>query len=172
MTAVPETDTAGAVGPGLFRTALSHHPAGVVVVTADVAGEPVGLTATSFTGISLSPPLVGFYVAENSGTWPKLRRSGEFAVHLLGEDQADLAARFAAKGVDRFAAPTSWRPGPEDVPLLHGTAVHLVCRRYDTRLVGDHWLLVGEVTHCLELDDPRPPLLHHRGAFGSFTALS
>ncbi|MBE3000823.1 flavin reductase [Nocardiopsis sp. HNM0947] len=172
MTAAPGTDTATAVDPGRFRTALSHHPGGVVVVTADVAGEPVGLTATSFTSISLSPPLVGFYVAETSSTWPKLRRSGEFAVHLLGEDQSDLAARFATKGVDRFAAPTSWRPGPEDVPLLDGTAVHLVCRRYDTRLVGDHWLVVGEVTHCLELDDPRPPLLYHRGAFGSFTALS
>lgn len=172
MATSPDTSmNTSAADSNRFRTALSHHPGGVVVVTADASGEPVGLTATSFTSISLAPPLVGFYVAESSATWAKLRRADEFGVNLLGEDQSGTAQRFAAKNADRFAPPTSWRPGPEGVPLLDGTAVHLVCRRYDTRLVGDHWLVVGEVTHCLEKSDPQPPLLYHRGAFGSFTAL-
>jgi flavin reductase (DIM6/NTAB) family NADH-FMN oxidoreductase RutF len=155
-----------------FRATLRHHPAGVVIVTAVVDGRPVGLTATSFTSVSLEPPLVAFYIAETSSTWPVLRRAGGFAVHLLAEEQADLAARFARKGVDRFAAPTSWRPGPEEVPLLDGVAASLVCRRFDTRLIGDHWLVVGEVTHTLVLEDPRPPLLYHRGAFGGFDPLT
>jgi hypothetical protein len=122
--------------------------------------------------IQLPPFLVAFCIAEASSTWPVLRRAGGFAVHLLAEEQADLAARFARKGVDRFAAPTSWRPGPQEVPLLDGVAASLVCRRFDTRLIGDHWLVVGEVTHTLVLEDPRPPLLYHRGAFGGFDPLT
>ncbi|MFC9085069.1 flavin reductase family protein [Nocardiopsis dassonvillei] len=154
-----------------FRETLRHHPAGVVVVTAGVGGRPVGLTATSFTSVSLDPPLVAFYVAETSSTWTTLHLAGAFAVHLLAQDQTDLAARFAHRGADRFAPPTSWRPGPEEVPLLDGVSASLVCRRFDTRLIGDHWLVVGEVTHTLVLDDLRPPLLYHRGAFGGFVPL-
>ncbi|WP_246422180.1 flavin reductase family protein [Nocardiopsis mwathae] len=148
---------------------MAHHAAGVVIITADVSGEPVGLTATSFTSVSLAPPLVAFYIADTSTTWPKLRRARHFAVHLLAADQQDLAWRFAAKGVDRFAAPTSWSRGAENVPLLGGTAVHMVCRRHDSRLIGDHWLVVGEVEHGYELSEPRPPLVYHQGAFGGFT---
>ncbi|WP_049575873.1 flavin reductase family protein [Nocardiopsis sp. SBT366] len=150
-----------------FRATMRHHPAGVVVITASVGGTPVGLTATSFTSVSLDPPLISFYVADASTTWPTLRRAGEFGVHLLGEGQEDVAVRFASKGVDRFAHPTSWRPGPDGVPLLDGAVAHLVCTRFDTRLIGDHWLVVGEVTHTLVLADPRPPLLYHRGGFAT-----
>ncbi|MFE1169196.1 flavin reductase family protein [Nocardiopsis sp. NPDC058789] len=152
-----------------FRATMRHHPAGVVVITASVGGRPVGLTATSFTSVSLDPPLVSFYVADTSTTWPTLRRAGEFGVQLLSEEQADVAARFASRDVDRFAPPTAWRPGPDGVPLLDGAVAHLVCTRFDTRLIGDHWLVVGEVTHTLVLTDPRPPLLYHRGGFTTVT---
>lgn len=154
-----------------FRATMRNHPAGAVVITASVEGRPVGLTATSFTSVSLSPPLVSFYAADSSSTWPALRRADEFGVHLLSEGQADVAARFASKGVDRFAAPTAWQPGPSAVPLLDGAAAHLVRSRFDTRLIGDHWLVVGQVTHTLVLEDPRAPLLYHQGAFGSVAPL-
>ncbi len=77
-----------------FRQLLRHHPAGVVIVTADVAGHPVGLTATSFTSVSLDPPLVSFYVATTSSTWPRLSQASLFGVHLLSADQTELATRF------------------------------------------------------------------------------
>src|SRR5690606_9328725 len=168
----PHAPTASTgMGADRFRSLLSQHAAGVVIVTADVSGEPVGLTATSFTSVSLSPPLVAFYIADSSRTWPRLRKAGVFAVHLLGEEQRDLAVRFAAKDTDRFAPPTVWSRGAENVPLLDGTAAHLVCRRHDSRLIGDHWLVVGEVEHGYQLGDPAPPLLYHRGSFGGFAPL-
>ena len=154
-----------------FRATLRNHPAGVVIITASVEGRPVGLTATSFTSVSLDPPLVSFYIAESSTTWPTLRRAGEFGVQLLTEEQSDLAARFASRGSDRFAPPTAWSRGPSQVPLLDGAAAHLICSRFDTRLIGDHWLVVGEVTHTLVLEDPRPPLVYHQGAFGGVAPL-
>lgn len=156
-----------AVDPDLFRRTLSRHAAGVVVVTARPDAEPAGLTATSFTSVSLDPPLVSFYIGEGSTTWPRMRRAGEFAVNVLGEEQAELAARFAHSGVDRFASPTNWRPGPYRLPLLEGAAAHVICRRYDLLKLGDHWLVVGLVVDAMA-GEADAPLLYHRGRFGRF----
>src|SRR5690606_18925598 len=140
------------VGADAFRRALAAHPAGVVVVTADSGGRPVGLTATSVTSVSLDPPLVAFYIAATSSTWP----------HLHAEDARDLAARFARRGGDRFAPPTEWTPGPGGTPLLGGAAAHLLCRSERTEEVGAHWLVVGRVRSA-DVHRPTRPLLYHQG---------
>ncbi|MFC4565169.1 flavin reductase family protein [Nocardiopsis mangrovi] len=157
------------VGADEFRRALGAHPAGVVVVTADDGGHPVGLTATSFTSVSLAPPLVAFYVAASSSTWPRLRGAGHFAVNLLTEDQREVAARFARRG-DRFAPPTEWTRGPDGTPLLGGAAAHLSCRLHRIEEVGDHWLVVGRV-RTADVHSAARPLLYHQGAFGGLRPL-
>ncbi|MBG0830221.1 flavin reductase family protein [Planomonospora sp. ID67723] len=163
-------DGAGrSVDGGAFRQALAVHAAGVVVVTAQSQGVPVGLTATSFSSVSLDPPLVSFYVDRGSSTWPWLRQADHFAVNILASDQAELAARFASKGLDRFAAPTRWRPGPLGAPLLEDVSAHLVCLPYETADVGDHVLVVGLVAEAA-VRGPGRPLLYHRGRFGRFIA--
>ncbi|GAA3726132.1 flavin reductase (DIM6/NTAB) family NADH-FMN oxidoreductase RutF [Spinactinospora alkalitolerans] len=159
----------GAVPADLFRRALGSHAAGVVVVTAHPAAGPVGMTATSFTSVSLDPPLVSFYVNAGSGSWPGIRDAGAFAVNILDERQHDTAARFAAKGTDRFAPPTRWSHGPEGLPLLHGAVGHVLCLRHDLLAVGDHWLVVGRVADASVSEDGRP-LLYHRSRYGRFDA--
>ncbi|GAA3116161.1 flavin reductase family protein [Streptosporangium carneum] len=163
-----ETLPGRAVDAERFRQALAVHAAGVVVITAQSQGVPVGLTATSFSSVSLSPPLVSFYVDQSSTTWPSLRQADHFAVNVLASDQAELASRFARKGVDRFAAPTQWRPGPLGVPLLGGVSAQLVCAPHSTVDIGDHVLVVGLVTETNLVSGDRP-LLYHRGRFGRFT---
>ncbi|WP_433501153.1 flavin reductase family protein [Sphaerimonospora sp. CA-214678] len=157
-----------AVDPAGFRGALAEHAAGVVIVTAQVAGVPFGLTATSFSSVSLEPPLVCFFVGRASSTWAGLRRADQFAVHVLTGDQAELAARFARKGIDRFAEPTRWRRGPLGTPLLADVAAHLVCVPYGTAGMGDHVLVVGLVTD-VDVRQAARPLLYHRGRFGEFS---
>ncbi|MDL4777544.1 MULTISPECIES: flavin reductase family protein [Thermomonosporaceae] len=154
-----------------FRDALARHAAGVVVVTSQPAsGGPAGLTATSFTSVSLAPPLVSFYVAVSSSTFPRLRAAPAFAVNVLGHDQAEVAGRFAARDVDRFAAPTRWRRGPAGEPLLDGAAVRLRCGWHSVQEIGDHLLVVGRVV-AVELGAAgTAPLLYHRGRFGRFAA--
>src|SRR3954462_11170899 len=98
------------VHPDVFREALGAHRAGVVVVTGDDGDGPVGLTATSFVSISLSPPLVAFAVATSSSTWVRLRRATSMVIHLLGHDQDSLAANFATSGIDRFGGQTPGAP--------------------------------------------------------------
>jgi Conserved protein/domain typically associated with flavoprotein oxygenases, DIM6/NTAB family len=158
----------GPVDADRFRRTLAVHAAGVVVITAQCEGVPVGLTATSFSSVSLNPPLVSFYVDRSSTTWPRLRAADHFAVNVLTDDQSELAARFARKGVDRFAPPTRWRPGPLGAPLLQDVSAHLVCLPYDTIDVGDHILVVGLVAEA-EVHRPGNPLLYQRGRFGRFT---
>ncbi|MET8145858.1 flavin reductase family protein [Sphaerisporangium sp. NPDC005288] len=164
----PDGTAPGSVDEETFRQALAVHAAGVVVITAQSEGVPVGLTATSFSSVSLDPPLVSFYVAQESTTWPWLRSADHFAVNILTGDQAELAARFARKGVDRFAEPTRWRPGPLGAPLLQDVSAHLVCLPYDTFTVGDHVLVVGLVAEA-GVYHPGHPLLYHQGRFGRFT---
>ncbi|MEU8207274.1 flavin reductase family protein [Streptosporangium sp. NPDC049046] len=162
-----ETLSSRAVDAESFRRALAVHAAGVVVVTAQVNGVPVGLTATSFSSVSLTPPLVSFYVDRSSTTWPRLRQADHFAVNVLASDQAEVASRFARKGVDRFAAPTSWTPGHLGTPLLGGVSAHLVCAPHSTVDIGDHVLVVGLVIET-GLEPGGRPLLYHQGRFGRF----
>ncbi|MFC3996450.1 flavin reductase family protein [Nocardiopsis sediminis] len=156
------------VGADRFRRALGGHAAGVVVVTAAAPSGPAGVTATSFTSVSLDPPLVSFYIDSGSGTWPGIRDSAAFAVNILAEDQRDIAARFATRGADRFAAPTRWRRGPEGLPLIEGASGHILCLRHDLMAVGDHWLVVGRVAAAETAADGARPLLYHRGGYGRF----
>jgi flavin reductase (DIM6/NTAB) family NADH-FMN oxidoreductase RutF len=140
----------------------------VVVVTARPEQGPVGLTATSFTSVSVRPPLVSLYVAQSSTTLPLLRAAPTFAVNLLRHDQSGLAERFAARDIDRFTETTRWRGGPGGEPLLEGASAHLVCDWYATHSVGDHWLIVGLVTGIGIGDTEPSPLVYHRGRFGRF----
>ncbi|GII31969.1 flavin reductase family protein [Planotetraspora mira] len=162
-----ETLPGRAVDGERFRTALAGHAAGVVVITAQDEGIPVGLTATSFSSVSLKPPLVSFYVDQASTTWPRLRSADHFAVNVLTSDQGELAARFARKGVDRFAEPTRWRPGLYGAPLLSDASAHLICLPHTTVEVGDHVLVVGLVSEATVHGTGRP-LLYHQGRFGRF----
>ncbi|WP_394350138.1 flavin reductase family protein [Streptomonospora sp. PA3] len=153
-----------------FRRVMAEHAAGVVVVTAATPDGPAGVTATSFTSVSLDPPLVSFYIGDRSSTWPRLREAPAFAVNILGEDQQEVAARFAARGIDRFAPPTRWQRGADGQPLLLGAAGHLLCRKHDVLAVGDHWLVVGRVVRTRVSPAAGRPLVYHRGRYGGFSA--
>ena len=151
----------GPVDAGTFRQALGRHAAGVVIVTLP---GPAGLTVTSFSSASLAPPLVSFYIGHGSSNWPAVRTAGHFAVNLMDEGQEEVAARFARKGADRFGPSTRWRPGPLHLPLLEGATTQLICARHALVAVGDHELVIGEVTQVI-LGPGGPPLLHHQGRF-------
>ena len=149
------------IDAGQFRQALGQHPAGVAIIT--LAG-PAGLTVTSFSSASLDPPLVSFYIGNGSSNWPAVRQARHFAVNLMGHGHQDTATRFARKGADRFGPATQWRIGPAGLPLLAGATVHLICATASLVTVGDHELVVGRVLQA-DLNQPSPPLLHHRGQF-------
>lgn len=150
------------VSPDVFKAALGAHPAGVVVVTGHDEDGPVGMTATSFVSISLSPPLVGFAVATTSSTWTRLRRVDSVMVHLLSADQQELADRFAGRA-DRFADPTRWARARTGEPVLTDVGTWLRCRIDEHVLLGDHFLVVGRVLEAFVADGHDPLVYQARG---------
>ncbi|GAB2834500.1 flavin reductase family protein [Actinocorallia aurea] len=153
------------VAPDVYGEALGAHATGVAVITGHTEDGPIGLVATSFAAVSQAPPLVSYYAAHSSRTFPALSRLPYFAVNILAEDQREIAERFGAGPEDRFTG-TSWRTGPHGAPLIDGAAVQLVCRTYDRLDLGDHTLEVGYV---LSADvTGATPLLYVHGSFGGF----
>ena len=153
------------VSPAAFRAVLRRHAATVTVVTAG-REAPVGLCATSFTSVSLEPPLVSFCVGLRASAWPTLRVAPKIMVHLLADTQEALARRFAQPGAARFGPPTGWHRGPFDLPTLHEALAWLVLHPLSRTPIGDHVLVVGRV---LEADyvAGRRPLLYQDGEFTS-----
>ncbi len=153
------------VEPGLFRALLRRHAAAVVVVTAP--GEPpAGFTATSFTSVSIDPPLVSFCLASTASTWPAVARADTVAVHVLARGQESVARIFATSGIDRFAAHGAWRAGPDGVPLLDGVLATIVCRVTQRVAAGDHTIvLAAPELGEHHADATVTPLVYHDGTY-------
>jgi len=154
------------VDADLFRALLRRHAAAVVVITAP-GSPPVGFTATSFTSVSLDPPLVSFCLAHSASAWPAVRNADVIAVHVLTQEQEQVARTFATHGIDRFAAYGAWRVGPDGVPLLDGVLARMVCRVAQRVEAGDHTIVlaapeIGE-HHA---DASVAPLVYHDGRYG------
>ncbi len=147
-----------------FRDALGCFATGVTIVTAVAPdGSPIGLTANSFTSVSLDPPLLLVCIANSAGSADVLRYADCFGVNVLQIGQQPTSNRFAGKGEDRFAA-TPWEPGEGGVPVLSGSLASFECKRFSVNDGGDHFILVGEVTRAT-FEPRRDPLLYFKGKY-------
>jgi flavin reductase (DIM6/NTAB) family NADH-FMN oxidoreductase RutF len=153
-----------AIQPDLFRALLRRHAAGVVVITAP-GDRPVGFTATSFTSVSLTPPLVSFCLDRASTSWPAVASATHVGVHVLTAAQEDIARTFATKGADRFAPPTRWHQGPYGIPVLDAVHAVLLCRIAERVPAGDHAIVLAELVDGGHTDEATEPLLYHMGRY-------
>ncbi|MCT9930334.1 flavin reductase family protein [Planotetraspora sp. A-T 1434] len=165
-----ENGLPGVGGAGdVFLSAFRRHAAGVAVVTALSKGGPVGFTATSVASVSLDPPLLSFGISVGASSWPAIRDTDSFVVHILSAGQRDVAGLFARKGADRFGPRTRWSSLPTGEPVLDGVAAWLRCSVQERFIAGDHRLVIGLVTDG-DVDHGHGPLLYHDGAFGVLAA--
>ncbi|MFF1446501.1 flavin reductase family protein [Streptomyces sp. NPDC058295] len=147
----------------VFRAAMACHAAGVVVVTTrETTGRPWGLTVTSFSSVSLEPPLILVCVARRASGYPAFAACTKFAVSVLEEGQEDVAARFAHSGAEKFTAQESCDT-PATAPVVAGALCQLDCHVHARHPAGDHLLLLGLVTSVRYRQGA--PLIHHRKAF-------
>jgi flavin reductase (DIM6/NTAB) family NADH-FMN oxidoreductase RutF len=158
--------TAVAPAPDTFRQAFRRHPAGVVVITVDAERGPAGFTATSLASVSLDPQLISFGISSTSSSWPHVRDARTVVVNFLGAPQEAVARRFAASGIDRFAAPTNWSRLPTGEPVLDDVPGWLRAEVHSLIPVGDHHLVLAQVVQA-HLHDAQPPLLYHDGTYHS-----
>jgi flavin reductase (DIM6/NTAB) family NADH-FMN oxidoreductase RutF len=120
-------------------------------------GTPHGLTVSSFTPISLDPPLILIAIDHAVLALPHLRAGNYFAINILDENQRDLSIRFAEQPEGRFDG-IPWRPGLTGAPLLTGVLATLECRQWNTVEAGDHMVLFGEVVQASYREGK--PLIH------------
>jgi flavin reductase (DIM6/NTAB) family NADH-FMN oxidoreductase RutF len=136
------------IGPGLYRRACAQFATGVTVVTTlDEEGHPHGMTANSFTSVSLNPPLVLVSIDLRNAILGHFSTSTHFAVNVLAEDQEGMSRRFSSTSENRFHG-VEWHPAASGVPLLGGALSHLECAVTQVLEVGDHSVLIGEVEHA------------------------
>lgn len=150
-----------------FRDALGCFGTGVTVVTAQSDLGPLGMTANSFASLSLDPPLVLWAPAKASRRYAAFATADHFTIHIMAEDQHDLAHHFARQG-DGFET-VDWVPSPTGVPILSGCLARFECHRAALHDAGDHAIIVGHVDRAAFR--PGKGLIFKRGQYGGFSGL-
>lgn len=147
-----------------FTGTMARVPAPVTVTTTiDRAGRQWGFTASAFSSLSLEPPLVLVCVGRAASVHSAFTSARHFLVNVLAEHQADVAARFATPGANRFTAGDT-EPCELGLPGLPDAAVRVACRVHEVLDGGDHSILVGQVEATYT--SPRTPLLYCDRTFG------
>ena len=131
--------------PRTLRQALGAFVTGVTVITTrDPAGKVYGLTANSFSTVSLEPPLILWSQSKRAGSYSVFKGTDEFAISILAEHQADISSRFASAIDDKFEG-----VAVDEVfcglPLIEGCIAWLHCRAVSQFDGGDHTVYIGEV---------------------------
>lgn len=156
---------AGPVTAGTYRNVLGALPAGVCVITIRGSdGRMHGVTATSFTSLSLDPPLVQWSLRREAWSHDEMTTVDRFGVNILSADQESLARRFATPMIDRFEGLETCgaSDGP---PFLPGAQAWVECATETLLPGGDHTIVVGRVLNAHAFDVR--PLLFWRGGFHS-----
>jgi flavin reductase (DIM6/NTAB) family NADH-FMN oxidoreductase RutF len=131
-----------------FRHACGRFPTGITIATVlDASGGPHGLTVSSFTSVSLEPPLILICLGHDVSIIQHFRKATYFGINILNETQQPLSERFARRGHDRFDG-LKWHAGVTGVPLLPGCLAQIECSVYRSVEMGDHDIFVGEMAHA------------------------
>lgn len=149
-----------------FRMAMGNVATPVSIVTAHEHGVPHGTTVSAFASLSMDPPMILVSLDRRSELLEIVRRTGSFGVNVLGTHQAATAARFASKGVDRFAD-VAWSLD-SGVPRLDGSASWVACELQALIDGGDHEVALGTVLRADH--DELAPLTYHNRRFGTHAA--
>ncbi len=149
-----------------LRSAMRAWTSGVTVVTAVHGGERHGMTVSSFTSISLDPPLIIISLQTASRTHDVVVKAGAFGVTILGASQQALSERFA----NRMSSMGERLDGLEidtlvtGAPLIKGGLAYLDCRVTQSIPCGMNTLFIAEVVG-VRVDDNEPPLVRHDRAY-------
>lgn len=143
----------------------------VVVVTGrDRDGGLWGMTVSTFTSVSLDPPLALFCPSRTSATWAAIGPFGHFVVNVLAVDQEDVAALFARSGPG-FPARVPYRLTGDGLPVLTGSAATAHCTVTAVHPGGDHDIVLAQVGEVCT-NEGGAPLTYWDGVYASAHDLS
>lgn len=158
-----------AVETRLLRDALGRFATGVTVITTAGQERAEGMTANSFSSVSLEPPLVMWCPARSSLRYELFAHARSWSVHILGCEQTAMSKRFVRSGpqFDGLAIETT----PEGTPVIPGVAARFDCVTHAVHEAGDHSIMVGRVIRVTTGGPNDHPLVFAAGKYGSFQPL-
>lgn len=155
-------------GMTAFRQCLGQFTTGVTVVTcADAKGQPCGITANSFSSVSLDPPLVLWNIAKSSNSLHAYLEASHFAIHVLTSTQETLSSHFAKSDHTLFDD-IEYTASEYGAPLFAGCLARLECSTHQIHDCGDHYIIIGQVDRY-NFDD-EAPLLFFGGGYRSLAS--
>ena len=154
------------LSPKAIRQLLASYPTGVAVVTTRAPdGQPIGLTINSFASLSLDPPLVLWSLEKRSINLSSFCVCRHFAISVLSDKQEYIARQFANPKLPNKFADVRLQRTAEGLPSIDDALAVLVCAREESRIVGDHLLLIGRVVRTINRNGK--PLVFYGGRFTS-----
>lgn len=146
-----------------IRDVFGQFATGVTVITTQTAeGKKIGMTANSFSSLSLDPPLVLWSLSKTAPSITAFSKASHFAIHILSAEQQAISQHFARGAEDKFAT-IAHETCEQGVPILNEALTTLLCKNIQQYEGGDHLIFIGELTHTRQQEGE--PLLFHRGQY-------
>lgn len=148
-----------------FKAAFRDHPAGVSLISAATERGDVGLTASSVASVAVDPPMLSFSVTRATGSAGGLLGADTIVVHLLADQQVEVAKAFAKSGEPRFTPEQQWERLATGEPYLPGARAIMRCRIVQSIPAGSSMLVIAEVLDVLPAGSDAPSLLYQNRNF-------
>lgn len=146
-----------------LRNALGSFGTGVTVVTSgNGQTRRVGVTANSFSSVSLAPPIVSWSLVTTSSSLDVFDATERFVINVLSLEQINLSKRFSSSAADKFEG-VSYREGLGGLPVINGCVATIECKTIQRMVVGDHVLFLGQVENYFY--ERKPTLLFCQGSY-------
>jgi flavin reductase (DIM6/NTAB) family NADH-FMN oxidoreductase RutF len=146
-----------------LRKCLSQMATGITVITTRAAdGKLVGLTANSFSALSLDPPLIIWSLRLVSPSLQAFQSQDRFVVSVLAAAQTDVSRQFASGYPDKFEG-AAYALNEHGLPMLHAASAWFECRTVSQQTAGDHCLFIAQVERFSQSD--AAPLVFHGGGY-------
>ena len=153
-----------------FKNALKLWASGVTVVTSKTESFGLkGMTATSFSSVSLDPPQILVCINKTADTGDAVLEGKSFAINILKADQQDISNQFAGStSQEQRFANVNWHEGETGSPVIDDALASIECTVVQQVLAGTHWVIIGEVqsVSCRTGE----PLLYYNSAYRELTA--
>jgi flavin reductase (DIM6/NTAB) family NADH-FMN oxidoreductase RutF len=150
-----------------YRNAVGCFATGVTIVTTlDHNGEKIGITANSFSSLSLDPPLVLFCVDAKINSFEAFESCRHFNINVLRENQMDISNNFARSSDDKWDG-IEHGYGENGCPIFDGSVAVLECDKHAMYEGGDHLIMVGEVKKMTYENGECRPLLYYKGSYAN-----
>jgi flavin reductase (DIM6/NTAB) family NADH-FMN oxidoreductase RutF len=149
-----------------FRAAMRRVASTVNVISICVDGQPMGITATAMSSLSLDPPSLLICINQAATMHKAMEDVPHFCVNVLHRDQEDIAQMFADRRQHALRFAAGWDMDCALPPRLHDAQASLLCRRIDHHRFGTHSIFIGVVEEVKVREDVRP-LVYVNGAYGA-----